>query len=156
MPGSPLCLVLIPSTDAECPAPTMMVSPQSQTPVEGVANISRYLCREYFPILYEEGQGGAESASLVDSWLDLMTTTLQRGSSKEKASVLRRLNGQLGSSQFLVGDQPSVADIVGFCAVCEQPGMKLPGNVKPWLQRVQRSMSGLAAVPCSYLAEDSS
>lgn len=145
-----------PPTDADCPAPTMMVSPHSQTPVEGIANISRYICREYFPALYEEGQGGAESASLVDSWLDLMTTALQRGSSKEKASVLRRLNGQLGSSQFLVGGQPSVADIIGFCAICEQPGMKLPGNVKPWLQRVQRSFPGLAGVPCSYLAEDTS
>lgn len=134
----------------------MMVSPQSQTPVEGVANISRYLCREYFPALYEDGRGSAESASLMDSWMDLMTTTLQRGTSKEKLSVLRRLNGQLGSAQFLVGDRPSVADIVGFCALCEQPGMKLPGNVKPWLRRVQSSVPGLAAVPCLYLAEDSS
>jgi aminoacyl tRNA synthase complex-interacting multifunctional protein 2 len=135
----------------------MMVSPQSQTPVEGVANISRYLCREYYPALYdEEGRGGAESASLIDSWLDLVSTTFQRGSAKEKASILRKLNAQLGSAQFLVGDQLSVADIVGFCAVCEQPGLKPPGNVKSWLQRVQRSVPGLATVPCPYIVEDSS
>lgn len=131
----------------------MVVAPHSQTPVEGVANISRYLCREYFPALYEEGHGGAEAASLMDSWMDLMSTTLERGSVKEKMSVLRRLNARLGSAQFLAGDQPSVADIVGFCALCEQSGLKVPGNVKQWLQRVQLSFPGLNSVPCPYFTD---
>lgn len=129
----------------------MLVSPHGQTPVEGVANIGRYLCREYFPALYEEGPGGAESAGLMDSWLDSISTTLQRGSAKEKASVLRRLNAQLGSAQFLTGDEPSLADIVGFCVLSEQAGLKLPSNVKNWLKRVQLSVAGLNSVPCPYL-----
>lgn len=134
-----------------------MVSPQSQTPVEGMANISRYLCREYFPALYEEGRdGSAESASLMDSWMDQMSTTLLKGSAKEKASVLRRLNAQLGSSEFLVGGEPSVADIVGFDVVCQQQGLKLSANVKQWLKRVHLSVPGLSSVTCAYLTDKSS
>ena len=134
------------------------MAPHQQTPVQGVANLGRYLCREYFPGLYEgEGQGGsdAESAALVDSWLDAFSTTLRRGSAKEKASVLRKLNAQLGSARFLTGDSPSLADIVGVCAVCEQPDLKLPGNVKSWLKRGMESIPGLHSVPCSYLTDPS-
>lgn len=149
-------IVLFVAFDAveECPSPTMLVSPHSQTPVEGMANIGRYLCREYFSALYEEGRGGDESAAIMDSWLDVTSTTLQRGSVKEKASVVRRFNSQLGSSQFLAGDQPSLADIVGYCAVCKQPGLKLPGNVKNWLKRACVSVYGLSTVPCPYLSDE--
>lgn len=123
--------------------------------MEGVANISRYLCREYFPALYdEEGPGGAESASQADSWLDLFGASLERGSAKEKSAVLRRLNSQLGSAQYLVGTQVSVADMVGFCAVSGQTGLKLPGNVKQWLKRLQMTVPGLKCVPCSYVTTD--
>ena len=142
---------LFPIPDSECKLPTLLVSPHNQTPVEGVANISRYLCREYFPALYEEGPGGAESASQVDSWLDLFSASLERGSAKEKSAVLRRLNSQLGSAQYLVGTQISVADMVGFCAVSGQPNLKLPGNVKQWLKRLKMTVPGLKCVPCSYI-----
>ena len=134
----------------------MVVSAHGQTPVEGVANIGRYLCREYFPALYDEGPNCAESASLIDGWLDTVSTTLQRGSAKEKASVLRKFNAQLGSAQFLTGDQPTLADIVAYCAVCEQPGLKLPGNVKNWLKRVRSVVPGLNSAPCLYLSEEPS
>lgn len=135
----------------------MLVSPHNQTPVEGVANIGRYLCREYFPALYEGSPGGADSAGLIDSWLDSVSTTLRTGSAKEKASVLRRLNAQLGgSAHFLAGEQPSLADIIGFCGVSEQEGLKLPGNVKSWMKRVQQSVPGLNSVPCPYLGDEPS
>ena len=142
----------------------MMVSPQAQTPVEGVANICRYLCREYFPVLYEEvGSCGKEEnssadlASAMDSWMDLMSSVLTRGTGKEKASVLRRMNAQLGSSKFLVmGEQPTVADIVCFCEVCAQPDLKLPSNVKLWMKRVQSLVPPLCTVPCPYLTQESS
>lgn len=139
----------------------MVVSPHNQTPVEGMANIARYLCREYFPALYEETKGGVTTASLIDSWLDMFSVSLQRGSAKEKPSVVRKLNAQLGSSQFLTGDEgPSLADIMGYCALCEQQqqgagGLKLGGNVKQWLKRVREVVPGLANMPCPYLLTDS-
>lgn len=128
-----------------------------------MANICRYLCREYFPALYEEVGGGkensssAELASAMDSWMDSLSSVLSRGTGKEKASVLRRLNAQLGSSKFLVvGEQLTVADIVGFCEVCGQPDLKLPSNVKLWMKRVQCSVPSLCTVPCPYLTQESS
>lgn len=116
-----------------------------------MANISRYLCREYFPALYEEGRGGAESASVMDSFLDDASIKLRKGGTKERAAVLRKFNTQLGTSKFLAGEEPSLADIVVFCEVCQQAGMKLPGNVKQWLKRVQTSVPGLSTIPCPYL-----
>lgn len=133
----------------------MMVSPHNQIPVEGVANIARYLCREYFPALYEESKGGLEATAQMDSWMDAVSTTLQRGSSKEKASVVRRLNSHLGSASFLAGcEWPSLADIVAYCAVSKQPGLKVPANVKQWLKRVRATVPGLNFCPCPYLTED--
>ena len=133
-----------------------MVSPHNQTPVEGMANIARYLCREYIPILYEETKGGAEIAAQIDSWLDAISTTLLKGGTKEKISVVRRLNSQLGSTNYLVGSDPTLADIVAYTAMCMQPGMKLGGNVKEWLKRVRVAVPGLSAVPCSYLTNNTS
>ncbi len=151
LPPSPFPLPPL-SFYAETKCPTMVVSPQDQTPVEGTANISRYLCREYFPALYENGKGGPERASLIDSWLDAVSITLQRGSAKEKQSVIRRFNSQLGSSNFLVGEDLSLADIVSYCFLCEQPQLKLGGNVKQWLKRVQATIPRIATVRCPYLS----
>ena len=132
----------------------MVVSPHNQTPVEGTANIARYLCREYYPILYEEANGGIEATAQIDSWLDIVSTTLLRGSAKEKSSVLKRFNSQLGSTSFLVGNQLSLADIVAYCTLCKQPGLKIPGNLNQWLKKMQVTVPGSAE--CPYLNIESS
>ena len=119
-------------TASSCPQPTMVVSPHNQTPVRGIANISRYVCRLFCPELYE-GSGHQQSA-LVDSWLDAVTGTYIFGSSKEKLSVLRRLNSHLGSCQFLAGDDVTLADVVAYAIICGGPGgQKLTDNVKKWI-----------------------
>ena len=84
--------------------------------------------------------------------MDEVSTTLQRGSSREQASVVRRLNAQLGSSSFLAGtDVPSVADLLAYTVLCGQPGLKIPGNVKQWLKRVREGVLNSDLCPCPYL-----
>ena len=114
----------------------MVVSPHNQTPVEGIANISRYICREFCPEYYE-GRG-PEQAAVVDGWLDAVGGTYIFGSSKEKTSILRRLNAHLGSNDFLAGTEITLADIVAYGVICGGPGgQKLTGNVKTWIKRCQ-------------------
>lgn len=149
-----LIFIYLFNAEKECPAATMVVSPHNQTPVTGQANISRYLCREYFPALYEESSGGLEAAAQMDSWMDAMSTTLQRGGSKEKASIVRRMNSHLGSSSFLAGtDGPALADFVVFTVLSEQQGLKIPANVKQWLKRVRAMTLNSDLCQCPHLEE---
>ena len=114
----------------------MVVSPHNQTPVTGIANIARYICRQFSPGLYEGN--GHQQAAMVDSWLDAVTGTYIFGSSKEKLSVLRRLNAHLGSSKFLAGDEVTLADMVAYSVICGgSGGQKLTDNVKKWIKCCQ-------------------
>ena len=123
----------------------MVVSPHNQTPVKGIANIARYVCREFAPQLYE-GKGH-EQAALVDSWLDAVAGTFVFGSSKEKLSVLRRLNSHLGSAPFLAGDDVTLADIVAYAVLCRgSGGHKLTDNVKKWINSC-RNRSEFEGIP---------
>ena len=123
----------------------MVVSSHNQTPVEGIANIARYFCRQYCPDFYEDL--GPIASSQIDSWLELVCGTLIRGTSKEKASVMRKLNSQLGSSSYLVGEFLSIADIVSYSVICSLHGVKPTANVKQWLKRLQSSESCLGVIP---------
>lgn len=136
---------------SDCRAPTMVVSPHNQTPVEGIANILRYICREFSLELYEGN--GLETAAKIDSWLDMITGTLVHGGAKEKASVMRRLNSHLGSASFLAGGKLSLADIVGYVVVCHGGGLKPTANVKQWLRRCRDQLPELAAIPCNCLSD---
>ena len=138
IPHSPSCTHThtLYTTDTSCRQPTMVVSAHNQTPVEGIANISRYLCRQFCPKLYEGN--GHEQAALIDSWLDAVAGTFIFGSSKEKTSIIRRLNSHLGSSQYLVGKDVSLADIVSYTVICGASGeQKLTENVKKWIKSCQ-------------------
>ena len=136
-----------------CKCPTMVVSPHNQTPVEGSANISRYVCREFCPELYEGL--GLEEALKIDSWLDLASGMLLYGSSKEKASVMRRLNSHLGSASYLVGDSVTLADIVTYVTICSEPGLKPTANVKQWMKRCQ-ALNEFLDFPCTHLSNTDS
>ncbi len=123
----------------------MVVSPHNQTPVQEVANIARYLCRQYCPALYEDQ--GPMTASQIDSWLDTVTGVLLRGSSKEKTPVIRKLNSHLGSSNFLGGDIVSIADIVSYVLFANLEGVKPTSNLKQWLKRIEKSFPFVTIVP---------
>ena len=134
--------------ESVCPVVTMVVSPHNQTPVQGLANVLRYLIREYCPSLYE-GQG-AERASEIDSWMDTVTNVLlgSRSSAKEKASVAKKMNSRLGANGYLVGDELSLADLLGYWAVCGQGAIKLTNNIRDWLTRVYTDVPSLGTFPC--------
>lgn len=117
------------------PQPVMVVCPGQQIPVEGLANISRYLSRQFCPNLYESLP--PLTASQIDSWLDSLSTYVH-GNAKEKASVLRSLNATLGTSPYLVGDAPTLCDIV-LCPVI-RAGSKLGNNVKAWVKRCDATL----------------
>ena len=126
----------------------MMVSPHNQTPVQGLANILRYLTREFSPSLYE-GQG-AQRASEIDSWVDTVNNVLlsDRSSSKEKSSVARKMNSRLGGNEYLVGDEMSLADLIGYWAVCGQGAIKLTKNLIDWLTRIYTLVPSMGTFPC--------
>ena len=71
-----------------------------------------------------------------------------KNSAKEKASVARKMNSRLGGSSYLVGDQLSLADLVGYWAVCGQGAVKLTKNLIDWLTQVFTLVPSLASVPC--------
>ena len=131
----------------------MVVSPHNQTPVEGIANIARYICREFCPELYEGNGTGPATAAKIDSWLDVITGTLVHGGSKEKASVMRRLNSHLGSASFLASERPSLADFVAYVVVCSEGGLKPTANVKQWLRKCNDVIPELAEIPCTCLPD---
>ena len=135
-------------TDAVCPNVSMMVSPHNQTPVQGLANILRFLTREFCPSLYE-GQG-PQNASEIDSWVDTVSMILlgDRSSTKEKTSVARKLNSRLGGNGYLVGEQLSLADLYCYWAVCGQGAVKLTKNISDWLYRVYAAVPALGTFPC--------
>lgn len=143
-----LRLTLVWKSDAVCPNITMMVSPHNQTPVQGLANVLRYLTREFSPSLYE-GQG-PQKASEIDSWMDTVSAVLlnDKSSSKEKTSVARKLNSRLGGNEYLVGEQLSLADLYCYWAVCGQGAVKLTKNITDWLTRVYVAVPALGTFPC--------
>ena len=113
----------------EC-GPVMMISPSSQTPIYGEASIARHLARLLRPA-YDSA--GADVATRIDGWVDL-SRTLTDGNSKERVAVMRNLNSTLGKSDWLVGGQLSLADIVMWSAVQRsKQGQSATGNVKKWL-----------------------
>lgn len=141
-----LRLTLIWKSEVECTQPTMIVSPHNQTPVQGITNILRYLCRQFSPDLYE-GRG-IDVASLIDSWLDCFAG-FQHWNTKEKSRVTKQLNAQLGFTPFLVGDKLSLADIVGFGVVSNDSVFRSTENIMLWLKRCQQ-LPAFAAIPCSF------
>lgn len=129
--------------------PFMIVSPNKQVPIKGIANICRYLSRQFCGDLYED-QTDPVKASQIDVWLDLLTTSFIYGNAKEKGSVLRNMNACLGTCVFLTGNGLSLADIVLYSVIGTEGDHKLGSNVKQWIKRCQEVIQ-LAQIPCAYL-----
>ncbi len=111
----------------------MKFNTQSMCPIEGEANIARFL----FRLLGAEPQDPV-AATLMDCWIDTAVFQLAEGGSKERAAVLRSLNSALGRSPWLLGQEFSLADIVCACCVLRAgQTTSAPANVQHWLKACQ-------------------
>ena len=116
--------------------PTLMVNPQNQTLIEGESNIARYIQR----LLNPDFDRCVVASTKIDEWLDLAEQYV-RGNKKENAAVLKSLNSKLGSSEWLVGNSVSLADIVMWSVVNQGKAQKdSPANVKNWLKRCENNV----------------
>lgn len=112
------------------PKVQMKFSTQSMCPIEGEANVARFL----FRLLGSEPKDPIVATQL-DSWVDTAFFQLAEGGSKERAAVLRSLNSTLGRSIWLLGHEPSLADIACACCILQDSkALSTPANVQRWLQ----------------------
>ncbi|XP_053708092.1 aminoacyl tRNA synthase complex-interacting multifunctional protein 2 [Synchiropus splendidus] len=114
----------------DVPKLQMKFSMQNMCPVEGEANVARFLFKLLAPYPSDPAL-----ATLVDSWVDTAFFQLAEGSAKERAAVLRSLNSALGRSSWLVGQEFSLADVVCYCCVMQSgSGLSAPANVQRWIK----------------------
>ncbi|XP_029997066.1 aminoacyl tRNA synthase complex-interacting multifunctional protein 2 isoform X2 [Sphaeramia orbicularis] len=112
------------------PTLQMKFSIQNMCPIEGEANVARFLFKLLTPYPSDPAV-----ATLVDSWVDTAFFQLAEGSTKERAAVLRSLNSALGRNPWLAGPEFSLADIACFCCVqCSGSASSAPANVQRWLK----------------------
>ncbi|XP_036446196.1 aminoacyl tRNA synthase complex-interacting multifunctional protein 2 isoform X1 [Colossoma macropomum] len=126
----------------DVPKLQMKFNTQSMCPIEGEANVARFL----FRLLAADPQD-AVTATQVDSWVDTAMFQLAEGGSKERAAVLRSLNSALGCSPWLLGQELTLADIVCACCLLRAgQAASAPANVQRWLQ----SCRNLGHFDCVY------
>ncbi|XP_072549569.1 aminoacyl tRNA synthase complex-interacting multifunctional protein 2 isoform X1 [Salminus brasiliensis] len=126
----------------DVPKLQMKFNTQTMCPIEGEANVARFL----FRLLGAEPQD-ASTATQVDSWVDTAVFQLAEGGAKERAAVLRSLNSTLGRTPWLLGQELSLADIVCVCCVLRAgQAASAPANVQRWLQ----SCRNLGHFDCVY------
>lgn len=114
----------------DVPKLQMKFSVQNMCPIEGEANVARFLFKLLAPY-----PGDAALATLVDSWVDVAFFQLAEGSGKERAAVLRALNSALGRSPWLAGPEFSLADVACYCCVLQSgAGSAAPANVLRWIK----------------------
>ncbi|KAM7372080.1 hypothetical protein PAMP_009275 [Pampus punctatissimus] len=114
----------------DVPKLQMKFSVQNMCPIEGEANVARFLFKLLAPYPSDPAL-----ATLVDSWVDTAFFQLVEGSAKERAAVLRTLNSSLGRNPWLAGPEFSLADIACYCCVLQSgPASSTPTNVQRWLK----------------------
>ncbi|XP_041473577.1 aminoacyl tRNA synthase complex-interacting multifunctional protein 2-like [Lytechinus variegatus] len=113
--------------------PEMKILANCQTPIQGEVNILRYLSRLLTPAY--DASDDIITVANIDNFLDLASSTLLKGSSKEKAAGVRSLNSALGRGTWLAGNSPTVADIAVWSALHQTNLAKgAPSNVQKWLK----------------------
>lgn len=112
----------------------MKFSVPNMCPIEGEGNVARFLSR----LVGLEPQDPV-AATQSDSWVDTAVFQLAEGSGKERAAVLRALNGALGRGPWLVGSELSLADVVCSCCLLQTgtSATSTPANVQRWLKGCQ-------------------
>ncbi|KAM9457876.1 aminoacyl tRNA synthase complex-interacting multifunctional protein 2 isoform 2-T2 [Clarias gariepinus] len=114
----------------DVPNVQMKFSIQNMCPIDGEANVARFL----FRLLGSEPKDPIV-ATQMDSWVDTAFFQLAEGASKERAAVLRSLNSSLGRAVWLLGSEPSLADIACACCLLRDSQVSsTPANVQRWLQ----------------------
>ncbi|XP_026853618.2 aminoacyl tRNA synthase complex-interacting multifunctional protein 2 [Electrophorus electricus] len=114
----------------DVPTLQMKFSTPSMCPIEGEANVARFL----FRLLGAEPRDPV-AATRADCWVDVGIIQLAEGSAKERAAAVRALNAALGCSPWLLGSELSLADIVCACSLLwAGQADAAPANVKRWLQ----------------------
>ncbi|XP_041735168.1 aminoacyl tRNA synthase complex-interacting multifunctional protein 2 isoform X1 [Coregonus clupeaformis] len=114
----------------DVPKLQMKFSIQNMCPIEGEANVARFLFRLIAPY-----PSDPTLATLVDSWVDTAFFQLAEGSAKERSAVLSALNSALGRDPWLAGPEFSLADIACYCCVLHTgPASSSPANVQRWLK----------------------
>ncbi|XP_068606239.1 aminoacyl tRNA synthase complex-interacting multifunctional protein 2 isoform X2 [Brachionichthys hirsutus] len=107
----------------------MKFSVRNMCPVEGEANVARFLFKLLAPYPSDPA-----AATLVDSWVDVAFFQLAEGSTKERSVVLRSLNSALGQRPWLAGPEFSLADITCYCCVHQSAmAAAAPANVQRWI-----------------------
>lgn len=110
----------------------MKVNLSQQTPVIGECNIARYLARLLSPS-YDSSD--ALNSTRVDALVDLADGQLTNGAS-QKGDFLKAVGAQLGKSQWMLGDDLTLADIVLWSAVHQSKQVgKAPDDVRRWIDR---------------------
>ncbi|XP_044037653.1 aminoacyl tRNA synthase complex-interacting multifunctional protein 2 isoform X2 [Siniperca chuatsi] len=114
----------------DVPKLEMKFSVQNMCPIEGEANVARFLYKLLAPYPSDPAP-----ATLVDSWVDIAFFQLAEGSAKERATVLRALNSTLGRNPWLAGPEFSLADIACYCCVLESGSVSsAPTHVQRWIK----------------------
>ncbi|XP_070704771.1 aminoacyl tRNA synthase complex-interacting multifunctional protein 2 isoform X2 [Pempheris klunzingeri] len=114
----------------DVPKLQMKFSVQNMCPIEGEANVARFLFKLLAPYPSDPAL-----ATLVDSWVDIAFFQLAEGSAKEQATVLRALNSALGRSAWLAGPEFSLADIAGYCCLLQSGSApSAPTHVQRWIK----------------------
>ena len=109
----------------------MKFSVRNMCPVEGEANVARFLFR-----LLSPDPSDAGLATLVDSWVDTAFFQLAEGGAKEQAAALRSLNAALGRQPWLTGPELSLADIACYCCAVRSgaTAAAVPTHVQRWMK----------------------
>lgn len=111
-------------------SPVLKVNSSQQTPIVGECNIARYMARLLSPS-YDSKD--AVTSTQIDALIDLADGQLSNDAI-QKGNFLKTISGHLGKSQWLLGENLTVADIVLWSALHQSKLIgKAPDNIKRWI-----------------------
>ena len=109
----------------------MVASAATHIPIEGDANIAKYICRaccgdQFYP-------DDIMASITIDSTLEAADKL--DGRKRNDNLVLKPLNAEMGKSPFVCGATESVADFVLYAAIMSKK-VAAPGNLKKWVKKM--------------------
>lgn len=108
----------------------LKVNPSEQTPIIGECSIARYLARLLSPA-YDSTD--PVTATQIDGLIDLADAQLSNDGA-QKANFVKVISAQLGKSQWMLGENVTLADVVLWSAVHQlKQASRAPDNIKRWL-----------------------
>ena len=109
----------------------MVASAATHIPIEGDANIAKYICRsccgaQFYP-------DDLMTSITVDSTLEAANKL--DGRKRNDNLVLKPLNAGMGKSEFVCGATETVADFVLYAAITGKK-VAAPSNLKKWAKKM--------------------